>query len=242
MASILWLDLETSGLSDNAAIIEIAAIPMIDGEEHPHFHSMIRPHSDATLDPKAFEITKIDIKEIWSYPDPKEVLNEFIKWIDTHETIFNLGGHNVMFDRKKLFRFFCRYGEYGSFITRFSNHDTCTLSASRDHFKGKRNKPVDFKLESLCRYFEIEDRVYHRALGDIQNTIAVYRELEKIKIKEEVKKDTLTFVQKREKYLDIKYIQENPEGDIFISKDATADPFAMRFILEHLWNKHGSVL
>lgn len=235
----LWIDVETSALGDNAAIIEIAAIPIIDGEEMPAFHSMIKPHEGSTLDPKAFEVTKIDIKEVWSYPDPKEVLNDFIKWIDTHETIFSLGGHNVMFDRKKLFRYFCRHGEYGSFITRFSNNDTDTLRISRDLFKGKRNKPVDFKLESLCRHFEIEAGVHHRALDDIQNTIKVYRELQKITESKTYQEDKASFVQKRQKYLDMKYIQMNPEGDIFITTEATKDHLAMRFLLNHLWEMYG---
>ena len=128
--NILWIDVETTGLGSNAAVIEIAAIPMIDGEIKPHFHSMIRPHDGATLDAKAFEVTKIDINEIWTYPDAKEVLNDFIKWIDSHETVFNLGGHNIKFDRDHLFKLFCRNAEYGSFITRFNHNDVDTLRIS----------------------------------------------------------------------------------------------------------------
>ena len=236
----LWIDIESTGLGNNAAIIEIAAIPMVDGQELEPFHSMVRPHDGATLDPDAFKITGIDIKEIWTYPEPKEVLDEFIKWIDKHETIFSLAGHNVMFDRKKLFRYFCRHGEYGSFITRFSHNDTDTIRIGRDLFKGKRNKPLDFKLESLCRYFEIETRVHHRALDDIQNTIKVYHELEKLIQKKQAPEENISFMEKRKKYLDIKYIQMNPEGDIFLTTEATKSPVAMRFILDHLWRMYGS--
>ena len=58
----LWIDIESTGLGNNAAIIEIAAIPMVDGQELEPFHSMVRPHDGATLDPDAFKITGIDIK------------------------------------------------------------------------------------------------------------------------------------------------------------------------------------
>ena len=235
MASKLFIDLETTALGDNAAVIEIAAIPVVDGEVLPHFHSMIRPHEGATLDPKAFEVTGIDIKEIWNYPQAKDVLDEFIKWIDSHETIFNLAGHNITFDRNKLFRLFCRNGHYSSFITRINNNDYCTLRRSREIFKNKRNKPSDFKLETICRFFDIEVGVSHRALEDITNTIKVYFELEKIKEIEEIKEDKLSFVEKRQKYLDMKYIQMNPEGDIFITTEATKDKNAMKFILNHMW-------
>ena len=241
MASKLFLDLETTALGDNAAVIEIAAIPVVNGEKLPAFHSMIRPHQGATLDPKAFEITGIDIKEIWNYPDPKDVLNDFIKWIDSHETIFSLSGHNITFDRNKLFRLFCRHGHYSSFITRFNNNNTCTLQISRSVFKGKRNKPISFKLEDLCKHFEIEVDVSHRAMADIENTYKLYLELEKLIEKQESKEDNLSYVQKREKYLDIKYIQMNPEGDIFITTDATKNRNAMKFILNHLWEMYGEI-
>lgn len=241
MANYLFIDVETTGLGSNAAMIEIACIPYVDGEELPHFHSMIRPHDGATLDPKAFEVTKIDVNEIWSYPEAKDVLNDLIKWIDTHETIFHLAGHNVKFDRNFLFRFFCRNDEYGSFITRFNNNDICTLSLSRLLFKGKRNKPVDFKLESLCRYFEISIDVSHRALEDIQNTIKVFIELEKLTVKkEEQQNPELSYLEKRRKYLDMKYIQMNPEGDVFITKDALKDKQVTKFILNFLYERHCS--
>jgi DNA polymerase III epsilon subunit-like protein len=236
--NVLWIDVETTGLGSNAAVIEIAAIPMIDGEIKSHFHSMIRPHDKATLDAKAFEVTKIDINEIWSYPEARDVLNEFIKWIDSHETVFNLGGHNIKFDRDHLFKLFCRNAEYGSFITRFNHNDIDTLRICREVFKGKKNKPVDFKLESVCRYFGTEDGVYHRALGDIQNTIEIYKELEKLKEKQIPVKHDLTYRQKMEKYMDMKYVQMNPEGDVFITKEALVDQDATKFILSFLWDKH----
>jgi DNA polymerase III epsilon subunit-like protein len=241
MANYLFIDVETTGLGSSAAVIELACIPYVDGVELPHFHSMIRPHVGAKLDPKAFEITKIDINEIWEYPEAKDVLNELISWIDSHETIFHLAGHNVSFDRNCLFRLFCRNGEYGSFITRFNNNDICTLSKCRALFKGKRNKPVDFKLESICRYFEIETGVSHRAFQDISNTIKVFHELEKLTTKkEEQVNPELTYLEKRRKYMDMKYIQMNPEGDVFITKEALKDKQATKFILNFLYERHCS--
>jgi len=239
VANYLFIDLETTSLGSNAAVIELAAIPYIDGEIKPHYHTMIRPHDGATLDPKAFEVTKINVNEIWDYPHAKDVLNEFITWIDSHETVFNLAGHNIKFDRDHLFRFFCRNAEYGSFVTRFNNNDICTLRLSREIFKGKRNKPVDFKLESLCRYFEIEVGVSHRAFRDITNTVKVFMELEKLKEKSiPVKQAELSYREKMVKYIDMKYIQMNPEGDCFLTKEALSNPDAMRFILSFLWDKH----
>lgn len=240
MANYLFIDVESTGLSQNAAVIEIAAIPFVNGEIKPHFHSMIRPHDGATLEAKAFEITGINVNEIWDYPQAKDVLDEFIKWIDTHETIFNLAGWNVGFDRRMLFRLFNRNAQYGSFITRFNNNDLDSLSECREIFKGKRNKPSDFKLSTVCEYFKIETGVSHRALQDIQNTIAVFMELQKLKINPiiQARDDSRPYHEKMVKYMDMKYIQMNPEGDCFITKEAMADENAMRFILGFLWDKH----
>jgi DNA polymerase III subunit epsilon len=235
----LFIDVETTGLSQNTAVIEIAAIPYINGERGEPFHSMVRPHDDATIELKAFEITGINVKEIWEYPEAKEVINEFIKWIDSHETIFNLAGHNIKFDRNNLFRLFCRNGEYGSFISRFNHDDIDTLSLSREIFRGKKDKPVDFKLESLCRHFQIEVGVSHRALQDIENTFRLFVELEKIREKEiDAIEPDLNYHEKMRRYIDMRYIQMNPEGDVFITKDALLNKKATRFILNFLWEKY----
>ena len=243
MANYLFIDCETSGLGTNAAVIEFTAIPYIDGEIHPHYHSMIKPHDGAKLDPKAFEITKININEIWDYPEASEVLVGFIEWIDSFETVFIIAGHNAKFDRDHIFRLFCRNGEYGSFITRFNNDVLCTLQLGREIFKGKRNKPVDFKLESICKYFNIEVNVSHRSTEDITNTVKVFMELEKLKTKKVLEiNPELDYLKKRQKYLDMKYIQMNPEGDIFITKEAIIDEQCMRFLLDFLWSKHVSTM
>lgn len=236
MANYLFIDIETTGLGKNAAVIELAAIPVIDGEEKSHFHSMVRPHKDATLDPKAFETTKIDIKDIWNFPDANGVMNEFYKWVESHETKFNLGGHNVTFDRRFLFDVSCRNAKYGDFISNFRNRDLDTLAIARKIYKGKKIKPSSFALEELCSYFEIQTSVHHRALDDIQNTIKVYRELDKLISQEEVKLEALSYNQKKSLYLDMKYIQMNSGGDVFLTKEAMSNPHAMRFILNELYD------
>lgn len=235
MASFLFIDIETTGLGSNAAIVEIAAIPFIDGEIKEPFHSMVKPHRDAQIDKKAFEITKINIDDIWTFPDAKDVLNEFFKWVQSHETKFNLAGHNVSFDRSKLYSLCCRNGEYSSFITNFRNRDLDTLSIARKIYKGKKEKPSGFTLEELCSYFGIETKVHHRALDDIQNTIKVYLELEKLITIKEQREEDLPYPDRIRKYIDLKYIQLNPEGDVFLTKEAMRSPSAMRVILNELY-------
>lgn len=235
MANYLFIDCETTGLGKNAAVIELACIPIVDGEEMPHFHSMIRPHQGATLDPKAFEITKIDINEIWTYPDAKGVLNEFFKWIKSFDTKFSLAGHNISFDRRMLHSLCCRNAEYGNFITSFRDRDLDTLKLAREVYKNKKDKPSSFALDELCSYFSIKNEVSHRALSDIQATIKVFHELDKLITKIKDPQKELSYEESVRKYMDIKYIQKNPEGDVFITREAMGDPIAMRFILNELY-------
>jgi len=238
MANYLFIDCETTGLSSNSAIIELALIPYIDGEFKNPFHRMIKPHKNAHIDLESFKVTKIDVNEIWSYDDGKKVIDDLVAWIDSHETIFNLCAHNVKFDRDNLFRLFCRNGHYGSYITRINNNDICTLAWSRDIFKKRKQKPDSFKLDDLCRFFKIPIDVSHRALHDVYRTTKLFLELEKLKEKQIPVKHDLTYRQKMEKYMDMKYVQMNPEGDVFITKEALVDQDATKFILSFLWDKH----
>jgi len=60
-------------------------------------------------------------------------------------------------------------------------------------------------------------------------------ELEKLKEKSiPVKQAELSYREKMVKYIDMKYIQMNPEGDCFLTKEALSNPDAMRFILSFL--------
>lgn len=240
LSAQLWIDLETSGLGDNAAVLEIAAIAVIDGEKKHHFQSYIRPHENATLDPKAFEVNKININDIWSFPDANMVINTFLDYVDSFERTFTLSGHNVAFDIKKLFKFFCRNGSYSEYLTRFRPGGIDTLTLSKKAFKNSRNKPTGFSLEKLCQHFEINLDNAHSALPDITATIQIYNELSSKNPSVEVTKiEKMPYREKRRKYMDSKYIQLNPDGDIFITSEATSSPQIIEFILTELYDIYG---
>jgi DNA polymerase III epsilon subunit-like protein len=240
MANLLFIDCETTGLGDNAGLIEIALIPYIDGERKPHFQSYIRPHDGCTMDAKAFEVNKIDPKLLPEFPNAKEVIKSMLEFIDSHECVFTLAGHNVQFDTKKLFKFFCRNGEYGNYLTRFRPGDVCTMRIAKDVFKNKRNKPEGFSLSKLCKYFEIELINAHSALPDIQATIDLYESLlPKISIIQAKEIESFSYQEMKRKYMDMKYVQINPDGDFFVTAEATKNPTIIRFILNELYNLYG---
>lgn len=237
----LVFDVETSGLSpDSHALLQIAAIPVINGIKGEPFVSYCKPHKGAILDPKALEVNKLTFDQIKTFPDAQEVIPKFIEWVDSHQTLMALLGHNVQFDRKFLYSWMCRHGHYGSYITRFRPHNYCTLEMARAAFKGKRVKPDKMNLGELCKFFKVELTNAHDALADIEATYEVYQHLKSMIPDVVAPKMTMNYSDKRRKYLDTRYIMFNPDGSIYINDTATKDPEAARFIAEEIFHLFGS--
>lgn len=235
MSSFLFIDVETSGFGDNAAVVEIAAIPYVDGEYLPHYQSYVAPHINATMDPKAFEVNGIDVRKLNDYPI-KSTVDGFIDWIDSHEKVFTIVAHNAKFDKEKIYQLFCRTANYGAFVTRFRVKHICTMEMAKALFKNKRNKPEGFSLKKLCSYFDIELNNAHSALPDIEATVKLYEELKKLKVKDAAPNKELSYIEKRRKYMAMDYLTINPEGDIYINCKATKDSNAMQFILSEIYD------
>lgn len=235
MSSILWLDCETTALGDKAAIIQIALYPVINGEHKEPFVSYIKPHDGAHIDPEALRINKIDPKLFPTFPSAEETVNNIIKYIDQFETVFSLGGQNVRFDIDHFFRMFCRTAHYSSYVIRFDSSSVCTLEMAREIFKNKRIKPKSNKLGDLCSFFDIQLDRAHDALHDIRATVELYDKLSAMKPRITRTPTTLTYHQKRQRYMAADYLTINPEGDVYIYCKGTKDPDAMTFILNELW-------
>lgn len=240
--NFLAFDLETSGFSpDKHAILEIACIPIINGVKKDPFVSYVRPHEGAILDPKALEANGLTVAQIKSFPEASEMLKNFIVWLDSHNTIFNLLAHNLEFDRKFLYKFFTLQGAHSDFVTRFDNKGVCTLDLSRGIFLNKKAKPASNKLSDLCKFFKIELNNAHSALPDIEATYEVYQNLKAMIPAPMLQEQRiLTYQEKRTKYLDRSYIQFNANGDIYIDSKMTKDPNAARFIAEEIYRLYGA--
>lgn len=149
-------------------------------------------------------------------------------------------GHNVSFDRKFLYSLFCRNAMHTDFVTRFRPNDFCTLDMAKRAFGGKRTKPENNKLGTLCKWFEISLDNAHSALPDIEATYELFQAL-KVLLPEAPAPVKMDYAQKRRKYMDAGYCQFNPEGDIFITRKATSDPLAMKFISEEMYHLYGTI-
>ncbi|MGL5951409.1 MAG: 3'-5' exonuclease [Cetobacterium sp.] len=173
---IIYLDTETTGLSDNAAIIQLSGIVEIDGEVVEMFNLFGRPHEGAEVSEEALKIQGRTLEEVESSPNSSrelhfnflEILDRYINRYDKNDK-FIVAGYNVEFDVTKLRELFQR-----------NNHKY--LFSYIDHRKldplhwilplqilGKIPKLENNKLETWCKHFGIELQA-HDSLEDIKAT------------------------------------------------------------------------
>ena len=94
---MIFLDIETAGLTPDYALLDIGAVEF----EHPEnqFYEEIRAEKSKLVDPKALEYNQLDKKDIY---DPgrrplEKVLKSFVEWVNNVKRR-SFAGHNPSFD------------------------------------------------------------------------------------------------------------------------------------------------
>lgn len=152
---IIVLDFETTGLyPDNGdRVIEIGAVLLRDQEIVDRFQSLVNPGFFVNCEIE--NITGITNTMLSDAPPALEVMEKFVKFLDTHPLV----AHNASFDRSFL------ETELGHFGKNRPLNFGCTLQVA------KRLYPdvINYKLETLVRYkgISVNDR-FHRALADAE--------------------------------------------------------------------------
>jgi DNA polymerase III alpha subunit (gram-positive type) len=235
---MLFVDVETTGLSpDKHAIIEVAAIAVSDGEVIGEICLKMRPFKGAYITTEALDVNGYNSKEIMSWEHPETQIEKFIDWVDSFDCKFRFAGHNIAFDRRFLYKWFCRYGHYGTFHSRFRSTVICTYSMVKKI--GKKKTGGSAKLTELCKHFDIELNNAHTAYADIKATLQLYDILCPLMppVQITTKREFKTYQEKRRHYLDIAYVIFNPDGDVFINSKTTKDPEALRFVMTEIYDK-----
>lgn len=164
-SSYVVLDVETTGLSTNDALTEVAAIRVVDGLESGRFHSLTNP--GVPIPKLVTDITGITDEMVSDKPSNAEVANAFIGFAGDLPVV----GHNVKFDI--------------GFISRAAGGDVGlqsvdTLKLSRQMFMGLKS----FKLANVYAHCvaggaqEVaEEGSAHRAMYDVLMTRCVYEHM-----------------------------------------------------------------
>jgi DNA polymerase III epsilon subunit family exonuclease len=159
------VDLETTGLSERCAILEIGAVRVEALRITARFETLIDPGGDV---PAAIrDLTGIDSIALSGAPGPRAALSALRRWLAaTPEAVFV--AHNAAFDSG-----FVRRGldEHGLPPLRAPVLCTCRL--------GRRLLPRlrAYNLDALCAQFGISNRARHRAPGDAEATARLLIEL-----------------------------------------------------------------
>ena len=165
LKSFVVTDIETTGLSCNSDdIIELAAIRVIDGNAADSFSTLI---SGRKITPEITRITGIKQKMIDDSGIPlKDAIEKYRILVGG----LPLVGHNIIsFDSKFLKR------AYQIFDYELENRLVDTLDLSRDYIESS-----SYKLSLLQYYLGLDGGTSHRALGDCQTTLSLYRYLDKV--------------------------------------------------------------
>ena len=240
MSSILYLDTEYSSFFSNERgksgdLLEVGFLTVIDGEIKDEFSEYCRPLGKV-WNTHAEKVHKIKQSFALVQQHPQQLADKIAKILEDHGTIFTLCGHNVKGDINYLERLMRDWGHELIWFRhiRTDKRDTHDRAKERKQFLPIKN----LKLTTLCTYFKIPIDA-HRAFGDAKATMLLDQALNGIELpsksKEAVQMMNLTEVEKRRKYLDIKYVQMNGEGSVFITEYCTQNKEALRIVLEELW-------
>lgn len=98
------VDVETTGLSNDDAIIEIAAVRFVGGQAEQVFCSLVR--SKRMITPQIERLTGITQAMISSAPHPEVVMRDFVAFVSGHRLVF----HNASFDMRFIGKYLKYYG------------------------------------------------------------------------------------------------------------------------------------
>ncbi len=154
------VDIETTGMGYGGNRITEIAIIQFDGEKVVgEFSSLVNP--EQLIPPKITNLTGITNEMVADAPKFYEIAKEVFQM--TENTIFV--AHNVGFDYNVLGR------EYKSLGGAFRRKKLCTVRLSRKILPGYPS----YSLGNLCAYLDITVENRHRAMGDAQATLKLFR-------------------------------------------------------------------
>ena len=173
-------DIETTGLSRQAEIIEIAAIKVSENQIIDRFESLIclPEHFNSETD-IATHIHGITFEMLKDAPSAAEVLEQFLKFIEKMPLV----GHNIIsFDNVMVKRALDSYLD-----TTFDNESFDTLILSRRYF----NQLSNHKLGDMAKHFDIPYVGAHRGAVDCEINHQVF-----VSIEEHLNKNALNIYDK----------------------------------------------
>ena len=183
-----YIDVETTGVNPyRCAIIQLAGIIEVSGDEVELFNYNIKPHDEAQIDDKALALQGDPAQvyeDIMSYPPSDEVFQKFEALlrsrVDPYDRTdkMHFVAYNAMFDAQFIRSWFKLHGNnfFGSF---FFHPPLDVMVLTAEYLKATRSQLQNFKLETVCRHvgIEVSSDILHNAYGDIRLTKKLYEKV-----------------------------------------------------------------
>lgn len=163
LESFVVVDVETTGLSpDKNQVIEIGAAKIKNGEVVKTYQQLLSPIQPLT--PKIVQLTGITDEMLQGQPSFQEIAEEFLTFLGEEPLL----GHNVEFDYRFIKTEFARIDK----VYEAKLIDSLTIARTLLPELESRS------LESLCKYYGIQNERAHRALCDALATFELYQKME----------------------------------------------------------------
>jgi DNA polymerase-3 subunit epsilon len=180
---LLYLDLETTGLSPNEnAIIEIAGILEVDEKPRESFSIYMSPDEDQKVDPAALNAIGLDLNTIEKYPSQEigysrfiKILEKYINPYDKTDKLFLVGYNIHGFDVPFLRVFFER--NYNKYFGSYFYHPSIDVMLLASYFSmNQRDNLPNFKLPTIAKSLglTVDDARLHSALYDVTITRDIF--------------------------------------------------------------------
>ena len=182
MTKLIFLDTETTGLSNLHGVIQIAGFIYVGGKLMEKFSFQAAPLPNDKIDERALEVHGMGREMIESFEPASVVYKRFTEMLGKYIDKFNKNdkfwmlGYNVAFDERMLRAWFDKHGDkyFGSWFA-WPSVDVAQLFALCC-LKGLAEKPVKMKLIDSCRAMGLswDEEAAHDALYDIEQTVNLH--------------------------------------------------------------------
>lgn len=174
----LWIDVETTGLSEKKQdIIQMACIPVINGVPQKPFNEFCQPINYATIEQEALDIHGITIQQLRTFQSPDEMIEKFVNYVNSFGVKFTIAGFNVSFDKRFISATFSKLKRTSDFFKLFTIDVHCTYKRAQQVKTQIASQSL--KLEALANLYNIQINA-HDALSDIAATIEVDKIISKL--------------------------------------------------------------
>lgn len=169
VTSFVCFDIETTGLNPQAdKVIEIGAVKVKDKKIVEFFSELINP--GVKLSPLITNLTGISDDMLKDADTEEQVIQKFVDFTEDYVVI----GHNIMFDysfiKTAAGRIHAGKIHSGIIHSGFEKRGIDTLELCRKLHGNLESR----SLESMCRYYNINNEHAHRAYEDAKATVMLY--------------------------------------------------------------------